>query len=1188
MLEKKSFIKTCSLVMLFALCVVPQISLAANGSVDTAFNAAMLPNPAKAAMTSLVTYMVQDSSGNVHMASNSYYQKTNSLGTALLSSNEFNNVAKIRKILPQPDGKVILLGDFSEGSTVVHTGIMRLNADATLDTSFTTDIPIGTDVLDLVQVSDGYIVTLAAMSPIPYGSKTVSNILKLTNSWVLDTAFAGYLGGVGDGVASTLAKASDGGVIVYSTGSTTTYNGATVPKVFKISSAGVLDTAFNTAMSANATPNNPSTFSGFSSNQSRLPAVVVLADGDIYTIRTKYLSGSTGTMTLIRYNSDGTLDTGFNFTPVTTGEFSFSAGVDIAIDASQRPIVAYRDNLGALKMNRYSTAGAIDLSYSVSPLTANPIGKIKMLSNGDILTITGAQNSSQNIARYSSSGSFLGDFMPTRGLGYVPGEPLAVDNNSITFADNRVLSTGQIDTSYIKPVVTGDAESVKKIITSNVFPGKTYRIGSFTSSNGVASRFIARVNSDNTTADTTFVSGLGTNASNIGFNTGFVSSGYPGGVLVAQEQTDGKLIVYGDVRASGATTSKGIYRLNTDGSIDSTYNSAGLGLVTVNTGVKSSVRMWKQSNGKILLSHGLTTASYNGVNVKAVIRLNTDGTLDTTFGTAGSGVGCTPTGCVSGAAYGMVELSDGRIVLAGDFNRYGSMTTGKMIAIQTDGTLDTSFAPVFTATSSGIIIGLEKNTAGKIIVFGKFSAVNGTNCNTFAMFNSNLTLDTGFCTGIPSIVSLYAEPDTLFTMTANNYVYLSIPVDGYYAENYDTPLVNLARFDMNTIVTNLIVTGSLTDPIAEGASRTLHLSLDRAPTAPVVITTTGVTKVLSTTPTVTLDANNYASGVDIIVTATENGKVATSATMASVIVSTANGLITTSLPSTIPFTITDNDGSALQQPIGVSQTSTPVPANSGTVSGNLTLSDASGAVLPSSATNTIRQERLNDGTNPIALFSRLTNTSLVLTNVSGATDIASKKSFLHNILTAAGSTGPVFTLIVPRAPGDDRVVVCPGATSLPSTSISCVGAVVYTAASAGVDTDANYWYVPATGTGGISTTLAILSPAPVSSGGGSGGGSYSPAILKKITQEANKKEKTKYCDLVQLSGKGDKDSKKEDKGVTALQNYLIESGYMKTAANGNYGNLTHNAIKMYQKAKNLKVTGSVGYNTLRSIKKDCN
>lgn len=179
-----------------------------------------------------------------------------------------------------------------------------------------------------------------------------------------------------------------------------------------------------------------------------------------------------------------------------------------------------------------------------------------------------------------------------------------------------------------------------------------------------------------------------------------------------------------------------------DGSIDLTFGTGGKVITPVGPTQDIGSSVVIQNDGKILVA-GL---SDNGINDDfALVRYNTDGSLDNTFGT--SGIVTTPIGNSEDNAYSVVLQSDGKIVAAG-YSNNGSNYDFALVRYNTNGVLDSTFdtdgivnTPIGNGDDFANSLVLQSN--GKIVVAG--SSSNGTN-NDFAVvrYNTNGSLDNTF------------------------------------------------------------------------------------------------------------------------------------------------------------------------------------------------------------------------------------------------------------------------------------------------------------------------------------------------------------------------------------------------------------------------------------------------------------
>ncbi len=242
-------------------------------------------------------------------------------------------------------------------------------------------------------------------------------------------------------------------------------------------------------------------------------------------------------------------------------------------------------------------------------------------------------------------------------------------------------------------------------------------------------------------------------------------------------QTDQKIVAVGYATIN-ISDSFVIARYNTDGSLDTTFGNTSPIPGTVATpsfttlssdttfARASSVTI--QTDGKIVVA-GTVVTNPTGNESFAVARYNTDGSLDTTFGTSSPVPGTVvttsfttvPTDTNAATAASIAIQTDGKIVLVGSVNTNitGNDSFG-IVRYNTDGSLDTTFGATsqvpgtvltsyFTSVTSdtnsadALAIAIQSN--GKIIVVGN-SNTNPTGNDSFAIarYNTDGSLDTTF------------------------------------------------------------------------------------------------------------------------------------------------------------------------------------------------------------------------------------------------------------------------------------------------------------------------------------------------------------------------------------------------------------------------------------------------------------
>ncbi|MBK6485167.1 MAG: T9SS type A sorting domain-containing protein [Chitinophagales bacterium] len=152
---------------------------------------------------------------------------------------------------------------------------------------------------------------------------------------------------------------------------------------------------------------------------------------------------------------------------------------------------------------------------------------------------------------------------------------------------------------------------------------------------------------------------------------------------------DGKMLIGGASQVTGSSNWDVIvYRLNTDGGIDSTFGINGYAYSNYQ-GYSQYVRTMKVlSDGKLLFVGGIEDDNFQ-VDVFAT-RLNEDGTPDLSFGDNGTVV--IPVGSGEDICMAVVEQLDSKLILAGKSNVPGFIYTNSIvIRMNSDGTLDNDY-----------------------------------------------------------------------------------------------------------------------------------------------------------------------------------------------------------------------------------------------------------------------------------------------------------------------------------------------------------------------------------------------------------------------------------------------------------------------------------------------------------------
>jgi uncharacterized delta-60 repeat protein len=225
-------------------------------------------------------------------------------------------------------------------------------------------------------------------------------------------------------------------------------------------------------------------------------------------------------------------------------------------------------------------------------------------------------------------------------------------------------------------------------------------------------------------------------------------------------QSDGKLVVGGEA-SNGVDSDFALLRYNTNGTLDATFGMGGKVTTAVGTSDEYAYALAIQSDGK-LVAVGETNT--NGNWNFAVVRYNANGTLDSTFGVGGKVT--TPVGTRDDAAYALAIQPDGKILVTGETDA-GSNYDVALVRYNTNGTLDSTFGAGGKVTTP---IGSRDDTAsavavlpdGKIVVAGD-TAASGDNHFALARYTPSGTLDSSFGTG-GKVTTIFGTLSFLYAM----------------------------------------------------------------------------------------------------------------------------------------------------------------------------------------------------------------------------------------------------------------------------------------------------------------------------------------------------------------------------------------------------------------------------------------
>ncbi len=278
------------------------------------------------------------------------------------------------------------------------------------------------------------------------------------------------------------------------------------------------------------------------------------------------------------------------------------------------------------------------------------------------------------------------------------------------------------------------------------------------------------------------------------FGNGLTGAGSQfGNDVVVALRSDGKVVLGGNFSQVHGVARKGIARLNSDGSLDTSFGNGLSGVAHSSYNAPDVTAIALQSDGKAIIGGEFTAV--NGINCGRVARLNSDGNVDTSFNASagtmyqlrmlpdgrflrgsqtgsaqisrhntngwtdasfGNGANGATAGGVrvtgdSEIVFSTAVQSDGKILIGGGFTQVSGINRGRIARLNSNGVLDTTFGNGLSGIGGAtfpVIRTIITQGDGKIIIGGRFSSVNGATRNSLARLNSDGSLDTNFSTAL--------------------------------------------------------------------------------------------------------------------------------------------------------------------------------------------------------------------------------------------------------------------------------------------------------------------------------------------------------------------------------------------------------------------------------------------------------
>jgi uncharacterized delta-60 repeat protein len=586
----------------------------------------------------------------------------------------------------QTDGKILVGGNFTVASGLSRSGIARFNPDGTPDATFDAgDIGTAEGALTIQTGGTIYAIKVQTDGKILIGGNykrgnetTARSLERLNADGSIDSSFQSAISGNFSTVRDIEVQ-TDGKVVVGGTFQITAVNpsngqSVTFKNLARLNADGTFDFTF-----VAGAPEN--------SNE-----IVIQTDG-------KIVAGNASVTAvpnqLIRYAANGSTD-------AVLAEFDdWILGLELVSDGKFVVVGSfnYVNDTFLRRVARLNANGSIDASFTsgsgfMNGLFVNDVAVQtdgKLVIGGDFQIFNDATR--WRVARLNQDGSIDASFNTSTPIAGNVSDVLILPGGKIFFAGafplptntefynniGRMNADGSIDTNFNNANVIFEGEGYTIVQQPD---GKILVGGFFFYANNLRRRGIARYNADGT------------------IDTGFVPFPNLANVQDIALQADGKILV---VSSDSPST---LYRLNADGSQDTSFNAP---FVPFSASIQQRTRITTiavLAGGKILVAGQLITGSATSPTLSGLIRLNADGSRDTSFALVGAQGGVKD-------VHDFAVQTDGKIVIGGDFTHINNNFNFHHLArINPDGSIDTSFP---SPPVSGFVNELELQWDGKVV-----------------------------------------------------------------------------------------------------------------------------------------------------------------------------------------------------------------------------------------------------------------------------------------------------------------------------------------------------------------------------------------------------------------------------------------------------------------------------------------
>ncbi|MGL5020079.1 MAG: fibronectin type III domain-containing protein, partial [Luteolibacter sp.] len=631
-------------------------------------------------------------------SANRYLVRLNADGTIDPGFSSFTGTAEIFSVLVQGDGKIVMSGKFTTVNGIPRKHIARLNSDGSLDSSFDAGTGVATNLTGKVMLqTDGKLMVQGEFTGATAAASR-RGLYRLNTDGALDLSF-----NAGASLSTSFASVTlgpDNRMVL--AGNFSFVDGLTRLRVARLETDGAVDPLFDTG--SLITGSNPGLNTVLVQQDGKI--IVAPSGAQIYRLISAVSLPPAGPAPVLSALTDGvgvrlmwteaTHEEGYLLERSSDGVGNWSAVGTFAGERTRRvydggltPGATYHYRVRAF--NRYGDGpfsapflakvrsgtwpGQIDLS--LDPV----LGGIVEGSGGGAACVTQPDGKLIVAARYRENASASTRTVIAR----------LNPNGSLDRLFDAVSEFSEIRSLLVQP------------------DGKLLVGGSFKVANGTIQRSLARFNVDGTEDPE--------------FSAGVTSAVGSSPVLSIAIQADGGIVIGGYFNRVNQTLRGNVARLNSNGSVDGTFDPG--------TGANSSVKsVALDSQGRIVVGGDFTQV--NGIPAGRIARLLTNGSVDPTF-SADPGAG--------GSVEDLAVLAGDRIIIVGGFTTYNETPRNRIAQLNENGSLDPNFG---SPAGSMQIRDLVVQPDGRSIIAGSFTQIGGIARRSIARLTDAGLLDSDF------------------------------------------------------------------------------------------------------------------------------------------------------------------------------------------------------------------------------------------------------------------------------------------------------------------------------------------------------------------------------------------------------------------------------------------------------------